>query len=334
MAKERLTTVRLQNLSQAYLNSAVLWAAVEIGLFTQISNGVTGFGELAEAVGTTETNAERMVTACLALDLLEKTDGTIRNTPDVERFLVEGQEGFAGPWITFTKPEWNEWGRLSEHLRDTRPPNVLGMYEDISYDQAKRYHKATYSIGLGAGRLFSRKVDLGQRKRVLDLGGGSGAYCIAACQKYPQITAIVLDRPAVTEVAAELIAEHGLADRIETLPGDMAADPFPEGVDVIIMASNLSLFSADAFRGIVAKALAALEPGGEMHLIGHMLNDERTGPVVPAIWAVAQAIYNSSGGLHSISDCIGYLAEAGFSNVAYDEHLPGMLDRVTGTKPA
>ena len=93
MAKERLTTVRLQNLSQAYLNSAVLWAAVEIGLFTQISNGVTDFADLAGALGITETNAERMVTACLALDLLEKTDGTIRNGPDVERFLVEGKDG-------------------------------------------------------------------------------------------------------------------------------------------------------------------------------------------------------------------------------------------------
>ena len=334
MAKERLTTVRLQNLSQAYLNSAVLWAAVEIGLFTQISNGVTDFADLAGALGITETNAERMVTACLALDLLEKTDGTIRNGPDVERFLVEGKDGYAGPWITFTKPEWNEWGRLSEHIRDTRPPNVLGMYADISYDAAKRYHQATYSIGLGAGRLFARKVDLSKRKRILDLGGGSGAYCIAACQKHPQITAIVLDRPAVTEVAAEFIAEHGLTDRIRTLPGDMVADPLPDGVDVAIMASNLSLFSAEAVRDIAAKAFAALDPGGEMHLIGHMLNDDRTGPVVPAIWAVAQAIYNSAGGLHSISDCVGYLTEAGFTDVAYDAHLPGMLDRVTGTKPA
>ena len=43
---------------------------------------------------------------------------------------------------------------------------------------AKIYHEATYTVGLGAGMLFSRDVDLEKRSLVLDLGGGSGAYCI------------------------------------------------------------------------------------------------------------------------------------------------------------
>jgi hypothetical protein len=31
-------------------------------------------------------------------------------TAAVERFLVVGKPGYMGPWITFTKPQWNEWG--------------------------------------------------------------------------------------------------------------------------------------------------------------------------------------------------------------------------------
>ena len=89
--------------------------------------------------------------------------------------------GYMGPWITFTKPQWNEWGRLSEHIR-TKELKVMGAIETFTVADARRYHNATYSIGMGAGRRFVRQVDLAGRTRIMDIGGGSGAYCIAAAK--------------------------------------------------------------------------------------------------------------------------------------------------------
>ena len=118
-----------------------------------------------------------------------------------------------GPWITFTKPQWNEWGRLGEHMR-TKNLKVMGAIETFTAADARRYHNATYSIGMGAGRRFVRQVDLGGRKRIMDIGGGSGAYCIAAAKAHPAIRAVVLDLPVVCEIAREFIAENGVADRV------------------------------------------------------------------------------------------------------------------------
>ena len=122
---------------------------------------------------------------------------------DVERFLVEGKPGYMGPWITFTKPQWNEWGRLGEHIR-TKNLKVMGAIETFTVADARRYHDATYSIGLGAGRRFVRQVDLKGRKRIMDIGGGSGAYCIAAAKEHPGIRAVILDLPVVCEVARDI----------------------------------------------------------------------------------------------------------------------------------
>ena len=72
-------------------------------------------------------------------------------------------------------------------------PRRLGLYEDMTDDMAREYHEATYSVGLGAGFLFSKQVDMSNRTLLLDLGGGSGAYCIAAVQRYPGIKAVVMD---------------------------------------------------------------------------------------------------------------------------------------------
>ncbi|MEM7751011.1 MAG: methyltransferase dimerization domain-containing protein, partial [Pseudomonadota bacterium] len=112
------TTVRLQNIAQSYGQSAALMSAVELGVFTAVSNGAGTFDEVASAVDIHPTNAERLIVLLCAAGLMDVADGRLHNAPDVERFLVEGQSSYMGPWITFTKPQWNEWGRLTEHLRN------------------------------------------------------------------------------------------------------------------------------------------------------------------------------------------------------------------------
>lgn len=330
----RVDTVRLQNLSFAYRESAVLMAAVELGLFTRISQGVCTREALADALGMTGVNAERLLTACTVLGLVERTEDGFRNAPDVERFLVEGTKQYAGAWLQLTQMGRDQWGDLAGALTAQQPPRILGSYENFTVDDARALHAATYSIGMGAGRRFARQVDLSARHRILDLGGGSGCYCIAAAQQYPNITAVVFDLPPVAVVAREYIAQHELTDRIDAVGGDFTKDAFPAGADVAIMASNLPQYSPELIALVVSKAYAALTPGGEMHLIGETLNPNRDGPVGPALWGLAETFAGSTGVAHSETDVIGYLEAAGFERVAAHTFVSGTLTRVTGYKPA
>jgi predicted nicotinamide N-methyase len=326
-----ITTVRLQNIAQSYGQSAALMAAVEIGVFTAISKGAGTYEEVAKAVDIQTTNAERLMVMLCAAGLLEKFNGLHRNAPDVERFLVEGEPGYMGPWITFTKPQWNEWGRLSDHLR-VKALKVMGSIETFTVADARRYHNATYSIGMGAARRFVRQVDLSKRKRIMDIGGGSGAYCIAAAKAHTAIRAIVLDLPVVCEVTLGFIAENGVSDRVEAQPCNFTRDPFPTDCDVAIMASNLPMYGREMIAAVIKKAHDALLPGGEMHLIGETTNNERTGPWGPAYWGLGQAVVDSLGLAHSEADVIGYFRDAGFKDVGVHEFISGALSRITGVK--
>jgi len=326
-----VTTVRLQNIAQSYGQSAALMAAVEIGVFTAISKGAGTYEEVARAVDIHPTNAERLMVMLCATGLLEKTANRHSNAPDVERFLVEGGPGYMGPWITFTKPQWNEWGRLAEHLR-TKDLRVMGAIDRFTVADARRYHNATFSIGMGAGRRFVRQVDLKDRKRIMDIGGGSGAYCIAAAKEHAGIRAVVLDLPVVCEVTREFIAENGVSDRVEAQPCNFTRDPFPADCDVAIMASNLPMYGREMIATVVKKAHDALLPGGEMHLVGETTNDQRTGPWGPAYWGLGQAVSDSLGLAHTEADVIGYFRAAGFKDVAAHEFIAGALSRISGTK--
>lgn len=330
--KAPVTTVRLQNIAQSYGQSAALMASVELGVFTAISDGAATFDEVAIRVGIHPINAERLIVLLCAAGLLVRENNRLENSEDTERFLVEGKPSYMGPWITFTKPQWNEWGKLAEHLR-VKDLKVMGSVDAFTVADARRYHKATYSIGMGAGRRFVRHVELKNRRRIMDIGGGSGAYCIQAAKEHPEIRGVVLDLPPACEVAREFLAENGVADRIIAEPCNFTRDPFPTDCDVAIMASNLPMYGRSMIAAVVKKAFDALLPGGEMHLIGEMTNDERTGPWGPAYWGLGQAISNSQGLAHSQSDVVGYFTAAGFTDVQVVEFIPGSLDRAVGRKP-
>ena len=269
----RPDTTRLQRLAHSYRDSAALMAAVALGLFTRVACGAETEAAVAQALDLTPTNAERLVTACVALGLLVRDGDRVRNAPDVARFLVEGEPTYAGPWMLFSKPDWNEWGRLAGHL-GRRDAVVLGKYaHGFTVEQARKYREATYSIGMGA------------------------------------------------------------ADRVTAQAGDFTRDPLPAGADVVIMASNLPQYNREIIQTVITRAFAALSPGGEMHLIGEMLDDRRGGPRDPALWGLAEALWGSTGVAHSVAECRAYFERAGARDVAVHEFVAGVLTRVTGRRP-
>lgn len=325
-------TVRLQTMARAFMGSASLFAAIELKLFTSVESGDNTVASFAKKAGISATNADRLMTMCAANGLLIWNEDHYINAADVQRFLVEGEARYAAPWLLFTRSGWNRWGELSKQLQNQQSAEVMAASKNMTVEYAQRYHKATASVGFGSGRRFAKQVDLSQRTKIMDLGGGSGAYSIVAVQTYPQLSAVVFDLPPVIEVTREFIQQHGVGDRVTTMAGNFTEDEFPQGCDVAIMASNLPMYSREIIRQVIHKTFTALLPGGEMHLVGEMLDDDRSGPTDAAIWGLAEVMSNSTGITHTRGDCVEYFQNAGFDQISVDEFVPGILVRVSGRK--
>ncbi|MEQ8233102.1 MAG: methyltransferase [Gammaproteobacteria bacterium] len=334
MSESRADTARLQRISRAYTETAVLYAALDLDLFTHLDGGIATLPALANATGTSLLNAERLLTCLVAMGLVEQDDETYVNAADSARYLVRGKSTYAAPWMCFTRGDVPQWFRLGEILRDPTPPSTLGMYADLTVEAARAYHDATYSIGMGAGRRFCREVDLADRRRLLDLGGGSGAYSINAVERYPGLRAVVLDLPPVIEVTRDYLARHGVSDRVDTLAGDFTVTPLPRDCDCAVMASNLPIYDAATIAQVIERVHEALLPGGEFHLVGEMLAPDRKGPLDAAMWGMYEAVCGSAGRAHSVSECRDYFAAAGFTAISDAVFVAGTLHRVSGTKAA
>jgi len=157
-------------------------------------------------------------------------------------------------------------------------------------EAARLLNRSTYNIGLGSGYRLAHRFDFSPYSLLLDLGGGSGAYCIAICSTYPDMKAIVVDYPPICASAEEIIAEAGLSERITTHPGDLLEVDFPTGANVMLMSSNLPNFTSSGLATVYRKAFNAMERGGAMIILGEALDDDRSGPLGPALWNLDECL--------------------------------------------
>ncbi|MCQ9379511.1 50S ribosomal protein L3 N(5)-glutamine methyltransferase [Methyloversatilis sp. XJ19-49] len=145
---------------------------------------------------------------------------------------------------------------------------------------------------------------------VLDLCTGSGCLAITAAHYFPeaQVDAVDLSADAL-EVAALNVAEHGLADRVELLHGDLFSPLKGRRYDLILsnppyvtdaamaalpdeflrepsMALGAGADGMDIVRRIVADARVHLNPGGLLLVeVGrNQAETEQALPDLPLVW--------------------------------------------------
>ena len=328
----KATVKRINEMSIAFQQAGILWAAIEMEIFTKVSQGVNELESLARELGTELETTDRLLTACCALELLEREDGKYRNPPDVERFLVKGTSTYHGDWALYHKSGYDRWKNLASSLR---PPK--GIYDRLrdDPDAARELTTAGYHSSIRAGQKFAREQDLSRRTLLLDLGGGSGVYSIMACQKYPDLHAIVCDYPTILAVTDEFISEAGLTDRIQTLPLDYIADDYPSGADVILICGTLEPRTSEDHQLVLRKSFQALPPGGELILITNMLEADQSGPVEAVFSNLGNVMGPKPWGrIHTPAELTDFLTKAGFTDLVFSDFVPGTYRRVTAQKPS
>jgi len=327
---------RLQNLARAYKHAGVLKAGIKLDFFTVIAHGAREISQIAKETGLSNQNAQKLAVACSSLGLLEFKDGLFYNAPDVERYLVKGETGYLGIWLgTETEEKFRLWSDVASFLKGDRTPVSTGTYDEAWKDieAARRLNQRTFNVGIGGGHRLAKFFDFSPYSLLLDLGGGSGAYCIALASKFPGLRAIVLDYPTVCASAEEFIAEAGFSDRITTHPGDLLEVDFPSGADVMLLSSNLPNFDNLGLTTVFRKAFDAMEKGGVMIVLGEAIYNDRSGPLQAALWYLDESILGGPGEVRTITETCDFLNEAGFKDCNVSEFAPDLLTMITAHKP-
>lgn len=328
---------RLNEMAFGFKKTGALLAAIDLGLFTAVSQGAGTVDEIAAVIGIDPESADRLLIVCSALDLVGATDGRFVNQPDVERYLVKGAPGYFGDYLCYQpRSEYDDWKDLTAHLEPGDRPAPTPMYEKLMSDpdEARRFTVAGYNGSIALAHRLARKFDFSPFSRWLDLGGGSGCYSIAACETNPQLTSVIMDFPNVLAITREFVDRHGLSDRITTTPGNFVDDEYPTGCDLVSFITPLQSYMPDEVVGLLTKAVDALVPGGTLLVVDYMLDDAKSGPLDPAFLNLQGMRHgHPMGRVNSGAEFRNYFEQAGAADVDVFWVLQHQLGVITGQKP-
>ncbi|HZD69691.1 MAG TPA: methyltransferase [Actinomycetes bacterium] len=336
-----LTPGPLMQLATGFWAFKTLAAAHELDLFTRLAFGrpeVTP-EELAKELGIQERPAQVLLTACASLGLLERGDRGYRNTPLSERFLVRGTPYYFGGLVTmFDRRLYPGWGKLIQAVRTNRPTTwdpdrQRSLFEGEDPAVLQTFWEAMHSISSFTARALGNAVDLGSARRLLDVGGGSGAFAVELCRQYRSLCATVFDLPFVVDIAADKIADAGLRDRIGTHSGDFFVDPLPAGHDVHLYSMIMHDWDEQRDRLLLRKSFEALPSGGLVIISELLVDDDKAGPPAAALMSLNMLV-ETEGRNYTASEYSAWLQDAGFvepRTVRFD--APGANGGLVARKP-
>lgn len=269
-------------------------------LFGKLRSGPRTINDLAAELGLKPRPMSVLLTALRAMKLLRLDEqGRVQMTVLSRSHLPPGSEYDVGGYIGLSASSPGVMEMVAR-LRSNRPRG-LDLNEDgtafiyragipSAMEQSDLARHFTLSLAGRAKNVapaLASQIDLTGAELLVDVGGGSGIYTIAILKRFPQLRAVLIDRPEVLRVADEFRKKYGVADRLELREGDMFSDLLPSGVDAILLSNILHDWDQPECQKLVSMAAEALRPDGQLLIHDVFLNDEHDGPLPIALYSAA-----------------------------------------------
>lgn len=313
---------RVFDLCAGFVYSQTVLAAIRLDLFTRLSRGPMSPESLAQACDLPLERLERLLGSAVALGLVRRTrEGRIAlgalGAPLVGNEalarMVEHNVLFyhdlADP-VALLRDGPGEQGLLHGYWAYTRSGDAKGLTPE---------QVGPYSALMAASQpLVSREIldayPFGRHRRLLDVGGGEGAFLEAVGMRHGRLELALFDLPAVAERAKARLVERFSPSRLHLEGGDFFRDPLPRGADVISLVRILHDHDDDETRALLRAVREALPPGGTV-VVAEPMAGVRGAETVGAAYFSLYLLAMGQGRPRSPAEYRALLREAGFRKV-------------------
>jgi acetylserotonin N-methyltransferase len=278
---------------------------------------------LGQRLGCSVDALERLLDACVGLQLLARNGDAYASTPTASVYLTSASPRRLTGYINYSNDiMWKLWSNLEDAVREGthRWKQTYGWDGPIfSYFFKNEQAKREFLMGMnGFGLISSPHVvaafDLSRFERLVDLGGATGHLAMAACQRYPALKATVFDLAEALPLAREIVGASHFADRIELVAGDFFTDPLPPA-DLYALGRIVHDWSEEKIVKLLTRIYDSLPPGGAVLIAEKVLLDDKSGPR----WALMQNLNMltcTEGKERTLGEYKALLRQVGFTEIA------------------
>ena len=189
---------------------------------------------------------------------------------------------------------------------------------------------AEYSALMAASQAFIADeviaaYPFARHRRLLDVGGGEGAFLRAVHRAAPSLELALFDLPAVAARAREHLAGAGIA--ATTAGGDFFTDPLPEGADVVTLVRVVHDHDDADVERLLANVRSAIADGGTLVLAEPMSDTPGAEPIGGAYFGL-YLLAMGSGRARRPAELAAMLERAGFARPRLRATRTPLLARV------
>ncbi|WFE30118.1 methyltransferase [Solwaraspora sp. WMMD791] len=272
--------VRMYEMLYSSLVSQLLVAVADIGVADAFGSleEHCHVDELARRTGSDAAALYRALRALASVGVFtEVAPRTFRLTP-LAATLRSDEHGSMRDLARYVGlPERQRaFGALAHSLRTGKPSfdQVHGT-DWWTYFGARPELSALFNRAMGTmARMVNSATleahDLSDARRLVDVGGGKGLLVSTLLQRYPKLTAVVFDQPAVAAEAAEVLAAAGLQDRSECVGGDFFTSVPADG-DVYVLSWTIHDWNDRDAIAILRNIRSAMREDGQLIVIDEVL---------------------------------------------------------------
>jgi precorrin-6B methylase 2 len=320
-AEEVLDMVRL------FQPACVLAAGADLDVFSPLHEKPMTAQALASELCTDLRATNILLDALVAMEFLTKKGNDYSVPDDVAELMTEKSAKSVLPMVRHQANCLRRWAALAGVTQTGKPAERTPSTRGEAADQADfigAMHNFSGPIAAEVvGKLQPLKFD-----HMLDIGGASGTWTIAFLSAVPKAKATLFDLPPVVKMAERRIAEAGLSDRVNLVPGDFYADDLPEGADLAWLGAICHQNSREQNRGLFTKIHKALNDDGVVVIRDVVMDPSHTSPKGGALFAVNMLVNTEKGGTYTFDEYSLDLSEAGFGDVTLinqDEFMNSLI---------
>lgn len=330
----------VQDLILAGWKSQILFTAIELGIFEQLSVRAKKVAELAKDCNIPTASAKKILTACAALKLLVKDGDKYQNVPVSEQFLVSSQPNYLGNVALHIQDVMPLWNHLTDAVKNnsnrweqstgSKSDHYTQIYKDP--DCLARFVATMDLYSYQVAEAMAKAFDFGSYKGLLDVGGSSGILGKVLLSYFPHLKVTVFDLPDVCDLTDRIIKEkYHLEKSMNTQKGNFLEDLLPQGFDLIYLGWVLHNWHPEIQTQILAKCYKALPPGGLILITEALIDENEEGPLLTALLSLDMMVSTDGGGESTGQEYLQRLISVGFEKIRI-ETLPTMRDLIIGVK--
>ena len=317
----------LFDICAGFVYTQTLLACVRLNVFETLASGPLPIEALAARLSLPVDSAERLMRAAVALGLL-------RRLPD-ERFALGdlGASMLGNPSIAdFVEHHTILYDDLRDPVALLRGETRTRLSQYWPYAQdmpdapscsnanaADRERFDEYSALMARSQaLIAEDIlaayPLTGHTRLMDVGGGEGAFIAAAAHHAPDLRFHLFDLPPVVARAKESLAAQGLLPRVDVTGGSFLHDPLPTGADIISLVRIVHDHDDESVRVLLRAAFESLPPGGALLLAEPMAGAPGAEPIGDAYFGF-YLLAMGRGRARTARELSALVESAGFSRI-------------------